>query len=301
MASINEPTTKVWLTSLLEPGQLLLWAIPFHIKVNLEAVFKRGQILAPLLQSGRLRDEAFGRFWVSFSNAVESQPPPPPTQTGVQRSSDLIPPVMSHASGLVLDVGPGTGTQMPLLRSPAIKAIYGAEPCHGLHAALRSRADAEGIGEKYHILPCSVAASELVPVLQKQDLLPAGAAALDQAAGGVFDTILCVRVLCSVPDLELSARELYALLKPGGKILVVEHVVNPWRTAKGSVVARAMQAVYGFLGWSWYIGDCRMNRDTEKALRGAAEEDGGWESVEIERWFGRTCMPYIAGVFVKRG
>ncbi|KAB8272638.1 S-adenosyl-L-methionine-dependent methyltransferase [Aspergillus minisclerotigenes] len=301
MASINEPTTKMWLASLLEPSQLLLWAMSYHVKVNLEAVFKRGQILAPLLQPGRLRDEAFGRFWVSFSNAVESQPPPPPTQTGVQRSSDLIPPVLAHASGLVLDVGPGTGTQMPLLRSSAIKAIYGAEPCHGLHAKLRSRADAEGVGEKYHILPCSVAASELVPALQEQGLLPAGTTALDQTTGGAFDTILCVRVLCSVPDLEQSARDLYGLLKPGGKILVVEHVVNPWRTAKGSIVARVVQAVYGFLGWSWFIGDCRMNRDTEKALRGAAEADGGWESVEVEKWFGRTCMPYIAGVFVKRG
>ncbi|KAE8359308.1 S-adenosyl-L-methionine-dependent methyltransferase [Aspergillus caelatus] len=301
MASINEPTTKMWLASLLEPSLLLLWAMSYHVKVNLEAVFKRGQILAPLLQSGRLRDEAFGRFWVSFSNAVDSQPPRPPTQAGVQSSSDLIPPVLAHASGLVLDVGPGTGTQMPLLRSPAIKAIYGAEPCHGLHAKLRSRANAEGVGEKYHVLPCSVVVSELVPALQKQGLLPAGTTALDQTTGGVFDSIICVRVLCSVPDLEQSARDLYALLKPGGKILVVEHVVNPWRTAKGSVVARMMQALYGFLGWSWYIGDCRMNRDTEKALRGAAESDGGWESVEVERWFGRTCMPYIAGTFVKRG
>ncbi|KAE8373596.1 S-adenosyl-L-methionine-dependent methyltransferase [Aspergillus bertholletiae] len=303
MASINEPTTRAWLASLLEPGKLLVWAMSYYVKVNLEVVFQRGQILAPILQSGRLRDEAFGRFWVAFSTNREDtlQAQPPPTQTGIQGSSDLIPPILAHASGLVLDVGPGTGTQMPLLRSPAIKAIYGAEPCHGLHAELRARADAEGVGEIYHILPCSVTASELVPALQKQDLLPAGTATLGQTTGGVFDTILCVRVLCSVPDLEQSVRDLYALLKPGGKILVVEHVVNPWRTAKGSIVARVMQAVYGLLGWSLYLGDCRMNRDTETALRGAAESDGGWESMEVERWFGRTCMPYIAGVYVKRG
>jgi SAM-dependent methyltransferase len=86
-----------------------------------------------------------------------------------------------------------------LLCSPAIEALYGA-------------------------------ASDLGAKLRKQGL--------DQSTGGVFDTIICVRVLCSVLDLEQTAEELYSFLKPGGKLLVTEHVVNPWRTAKGSVVAR---------------------------------------------------------------
>lgn len=188
----------------------------------------------------------------------------------------------------MLDVGPGTGTQMPLLRSPAIKAIYGAEPCHGLHEELRARADANGLGEKYHILPCSVVGSELNPVLQKHGL--------DRTDRGIFDTIVCVRVLCSVPNMQQTVNELYALLRPGGKLLITEHVVNPWRTAKGSVVARAMQTLYGALGWSFFLGDCCLNRDTERALRSAGE----WESVDLDRWFGRTVMPYISGVLVKK-
>jgi SAM-dependent methyltransferase len=184
---------------------------------------------------------------------------------------------------------------MPLLRlrAPAIKAIYGAEPCRGLHAELRARAEEEGLGQKYHILPCGAAAGELVPELQREGLLPAGDGDVEQvlaSAGGVFDTIVCVRVLCSVPELERTARELYSLLRPGGKLLVVEHVVNPWRTAKGSIVARAMQAVYGFFGWSWFIGNCCLDRNT----------DGGWDLVELERWFGRSPIPYISGVLVKK-
>lgn len=117
---------------------------------------------------------------------------------------------------------------------------------------------------------------------------------------GVFDTIVCVRVLCSVPELERTAQELYALLRPGGQLLVVEHVVNPWRTAKGSIVARVMQAVYGFFGWSWFVGNCCLDRDTEMALRAAADRDGGWEVVELDRWFGRSPIPYISGVLVKK-
>ncbi|KAH1303473.1 hypothetical protein KXX24_009000 [Aspergillus fumigatus] len=311
----HEPTTKEWIRTLIEPGQLLAWAMSYYTKVCFEAVFQRGEVLAPLLETSKLRDEAFGRFWVDFSSARptstqqqnqdqdqdQKQTPLQPPQ--IQNSTDLIPPILARASGVVLDVGPGTGTQMPLLRgrAQAIKTIYGAEPCRGLHAELRARAEEEGLGEKYQVLSCGAAARELVPELQREGLLPAGdVEGVLASTDGVFDTIVCVRVLCSVPELERTAQELYALLRPEGQLLVVEHVVNPWRTAKGSIVARVMQAVYGFFGWSWFVGNCCLDRDTEMALRAAADRDGGWEVVELDRWFGRSPIPYISGVLVKK-
>lgn len=187
---------------------------------------------------------------------------------------------------------------MPLLKAPGIKAIYGAEPCAGLHVDLRKRAFDEGLGGKYTILPCSVVKKDLDRELEKVGLLE------DSAAGtgrGVFDTIITVRVLCSVPEFEKTVEELYTLLKPGGKMLVVEHVVNPWTTPKGSILARVMQGVYHFLGWRWVMGDCCLNRDTEGVVKRVANRDGGWESADVERWFETTCMAYIAGVFVKKG
>jgi SAM-dependent methyltransferase len=184
---------------------------------------------------------------------------------------------------------------MPLLKSPSIEAIYGAEPCVGLHAELRKRAADEGLSEKYTILPCSVVQKELEGELEKHGLVSEGG-----ERGGVFDTIITVRVLCSVPEFERTTAELYSLLKPGGKMLVVEHVVNPWMTPKGSVLARVLQGAYHAFGWRWVMGDCCMNRDTEGVLRKVAEKDGGWESFEMDRWFGTTCLPYITGVLVKR-
>ncbi|EAW12853.1 class I SAM-dependent methyltransferase [Aspergillus clavatus NRRL 1] len=302
-----EPTTKQWLQSLIEPGQLLAWAMTYYARVCLEAVFRRGELLAPLLQTTKLRDEAFGRFWVDFSSnrpdpsAASAPSPATGTSTGtgpIQNSTDLIPSILAQASGVVLDVGPGTGTQMPLLRGPAITALYGAEPCAGLHAALRARADEEGLAGKYTVLPCGAAAAELVPELRRVGLVADEQGGVPE--GGVFDTIICVRVLCSVAEVEKTVGELYALLRPGGKMLVVEHVVNPWRTAKGSVLARVMQAVYMALGWGLFIGDCCLDRDTERVLRGAARADGGWESVELDRWFGRSPLAYISGVLVKK-
>ncbi|KAL2813319.1 hypothetical protein BDW59DRAFT_31817 [Aspergillus cavernicola] len=319
-----EPTRLEWLRSLVDPGFILTKAMSYFITTNLKAIL-HGQILAPFLHAQELRDEAFGKFWIEFSCirppcpvlfspppkkdkakreglANRAVPPPPPNQTNpgeIKAPSELIPPILAHASGLVLDVGPGTGSQMPLLKSPEIKAIYGAEPCLGLHGELRKRAADEGLSAKYKILPCSVVGRELGPELERYGL--GSGIGNGNGTEGVFDTIIAVRVLCSVPNSEITISELYALLKPGGKLLVVEHVVNPWRTAKGSLGARIMQGVYHALGWRWVMGDCCLNRDTERVLRGVALGDGGWESVEVERWFERTCLPHVAGVFVKKG
>jgi hypothetical protein len=100
--------------------------------------------------------------------------------------------------------------------------------------------------------------------------------------------------------MERTVDELYGLLKPGGKLLVTEHVVNAWRTAKGSFLARVVQGVYQVFGWSFFIGDCALDRDTEGVLLRAARSDGGWEVVDLERSFAWSVMPYLSGTLVKK-
>ncbi|KAL4817082.1 S-adenosyl-L-methionine-dependent methyltransferase [Aspergillus spinulosporus] len=327
----DDLTTRQWLLALLEPAKILTWAMSYYVGANFQAVLS-GRLLAPFMNAHQLRDEAFGKFWIAFSSNREEPPSTdhlPPGDTAATgailssipspslsnsaeegeneqkalQSSDLIPPIISQATGVVLDVGPGTGTQIPLLSQiPAsnIKAIYGAEPCLGLHEELRRRAADHGLAQKYTVLPCSVVQKELGPELERVGLVSDSSS--DGDYGGMFDSIITVRVLCSVPDPESTISYLYSLLKPGGKLLVVEHVVNPWTTPKGSILARMMQGFYHLFGWRWVMGDCCLNRDTERMLRKAPERvgDEGWESVDLERWFERTCMVYVAGVFVKR-
>jgi SAM-dependent methyltransferase len=203
--------------------------------------------------------------------------------------------------GVVLDIGPGSGTQMPYFVQPAAKenvsAYYGAEPCVGLHAELRRQTVTRGLEDKYHILSCTADKKELVDALRRE-----GVQVNDDQ--GVFDTMVCIRVLCSVPNPEKTISDLYSLLRPGGQMLVVEHVINPFTLfggkKEGSLIARCLQTVYSFLGWSFLLGDCHLDRDTETYLRKAAERDGGWGSLELERNFAWATLPYIAGVLVKR-
>ncbi|KAL2372554.1 hypothetical protein RJ035_003427 [Blastomyces gilchristii] len=310
MASNGPPTFSERVESIVEPGKLLVGSAYL---VLLETVFRRGEVLAPIFRLQQVRDEAFSRFWINISGARD------PVEAPRVGSSALIPPLLATADGIVLDIGPGTGTQTPLFTNSNLIRMYGAEPCQGLHKDLMAKIEACGLDGKYQILPCSAERKELYPALGREGLLADTEAwvmrgeevgGLVQRGQGVFDTIVCVRVLCSVPDQRGTVRGLYDLLKPGGKLVVCEHVRNGWSICCGrmrgregaSIVARFMQVVYTLLGWEFFMGDCHLNRDTERVLREVAEEagDGGWEKVDVQRWFEWSVLPYVAGTLVKR-
>ncbi|EGE06573.1 phospholipid methyltransferase [Trichophyton equinum CBS 127.97] len=289
------PTLVERINELAEPGYLGVSAAYSFMTVMLETIL-RGQLLAPIFKMQEIKDEAFSRFWIDFSAARSNGDPDAPAPEPVG-SSLLIPPLLAHADGVVLDIGPGTGTQTPLFTNPNLRVMYGAEPCVGLHKDLHAKVESCGLASKYRVLHCGAQPESLLPALKK-----AGALDDDTNEGkGLFDTIVCVRVLCSVPAPEKTVKGLYDLLKPGGKMLVCEHVVNPWTTAKGSWVARLVQAMYGLSGWSFFMGGCNLDRDTERTLRAVADVDGGWGSVDLELSFTSGPLPYISGTLVKRG
>ncbi|EED12916.1 conserved hypothetical protein [Talaromyces stipitatus ATCC 10500] len=299
------PSFSEYVLGLVQPAVLLAWSFKHYAVVVSETIFLRGQILAPIFRSRQVRDEAFGRFWINFSVArdekgtpiVDKDVPDPSTLRG---SSALIPDILSKARGVVLDVGPGSGTQMPYFADLATKekasTIYGAEPCVGLHTELRQRILANGLDSKYHILSAAADKTQLVDALRRE-----GVQFNDE---GIFDTIVCIRVLCSVPNPAQTISDLYSLLQPGGQMLIVEHVINPFslfgNRKGGNFLARVMQTVYTMLGWRFFIGDCDLLRDTETYLRNAAERDGGWKSFDLETRFTWSTLPYISGVLVKR-
>ncbi|KAI5282778.1 hypothetical protein KEM54_002598, partial [Ascosphaera aggregata] len=215
----------------------------------------------------------------------------PATLTG---SVSLFPPMLAKASGIVLDLGPGNGMQVRYFTNPGIKAVYGVEPCAPLHGELQKQADASPVAGRYYIIEASAEPRSLFKQLRKQSLLP------EDSTTPVFDTICCMRCLCSVPEPENVVAGLYTLLKPGGKLLVVEHVVNDWTTPSGSVFARLVQVICQNLGFPFFVGNCHLNRDLTKIIDSAALRDGGWKSVELEVLFGHSPFSYISASFTKQ-
>jgi len=204
--------------------------------------------------------------------------------------------LLGTVKGTVLDCGPGSGEMTKKFNPEQINAIYGAEPALDLHAGLTANAEKAGFGGgKYKALACGVEPESLIPALAKEGLLTN-----ERPETGIFDEIVCVRVLCGVPKQEETVEGLYRLLKPGGRLLISEHVINPFPHA-GSIVGRAMQIILMFVGWKFLMAGCSLNRDTMGALERAAKPHGGWKSKNVRYVNGWATVPFIVGTLTKKG
>ena len=121
-----------------------------------------------------------------------------------------IPALVGQASGVVLELGPGIGSQLPRYDKTKITKVYGVEPCQHLHEALREKVKSSGLTDVYEIVTCGI---QDVEGLQKHGV-----------TREMIDTVLSVQVLCSVSDPDQVMRQLYAMMKPGGQFIVYEHV-----------------------------------------------------------------------------
>ena len=108
--------------------------------------------------------------------------------------------VIGAAEGRVLEVGIGSGLNLPLY-GPSVRAVIGLEPSPELLRMARERA-----------------ASAAIPV----ELLEAVAESvpLDDAS---VDTVVTTWTLCTIPDAPRALAELRRVLRPGGALLFIEH------------------------------------------------------------------------------
>ncbi len=121
-----------------------------------------------------------------------------------------LPTLVAKAYGTVLEVGPGSGNQLPRYDVSKIDRIYGVEPNAELHDALRGNVKKHGLSDVYTIVPCGV-----------EDLEKLKRYGVETES---IDTVTSVQVLCSVPEPAALVKDLYRLLKPGGQMIVYEHV-----------------------------------------------------------------------------
>ncbi|KAL8720096.1 MAG: hypothetical protein Q9181_007962, partial [Wetmoreana brouardii] len=121
-----------------------------------------------------------------------------------------LPSLVASAHGTILEIGPGSGNQLSRYDRSKVTKIYGVEPTLGLHPALRENIKKNGLSDIYTIVPYSV-----------EDIQGLKEYGVDQEA---FDCVLSVQVFCSIPNPKATASALWRLLKPGGEMIVYEHV-----------------------------------------------------------------------------
>lgn len=163
--------------------------------------------------------------------------------------------LVAGASGRTLDVGCGTGRNLPLY-PPGVRVV-GLDP----HAEPLARARRRAPG-----VPLVRASAEALPFRD-----------------GTFDTVTSGLVFCSVPDAARGLGEVRRVLAPGGSLRMLEHVRSPrpWK-------ARLQDAVEPF--WTRLTGGCHPNRDTERAVAAAGfsiEPDGRRAKGDMRRFAAR--------------
>ena len=113
--------------------------------------------------------------------------------------------LLAKASGRVLEIGGGTGANLPFYGS-GIASLTITEPSEPMARRLERR-----LGQ--HELPA--------PVMAEVVRAPAEELPFDS---GSFDTAVSTLVLCTVDDQERALAELGRVLRPGGSLLFIEHV-----------------------------------------------------------------------------
>lgn len=148
--------------------------------------------------------------------------------------------LLAGARGAVLEIGGGTGANLPHYRD--VERVTVSEPDPFMRRRLSPKLEAA-----------------LVPV----EVSEAGAEALTFPDGS-FDTVVSTLVLCTVPDQGSALAEVRRVLRPGGRLLFIEHV-----RAEGSA-ARWQDRIEPV--WGCVFGGCHPNRDTLAAIEAAGFE-----------------------------
>ena len=145
--------------------------------------------------------------------------------------------LLEDLAGEVLDVGAGTGANLPHFRSAS--RVVAAEP----DPAMRRRLAAKLAGAP---VPAEIT-GDAAETLQQPD--------------ASFDAVVFTQVLCTVTDPDRALAEARRVLRPDGRLIVLEHV----RGAGG--LARWQDRLTPL--WSRLIPGCHLGRDTAAAVERA--------------------------------
>jgi ubiquinone/menaquinone biosynthesis C-methylase UbiE len=149
--------------------------------------------------------------------------------------------VIQSATGRVLEIGIGTGANLPFY-TRQVDEVVGIEPAQALLDKAQER----------------VTELRQQPQFTARVMLQTGSAEALDFPDASFDTVVACLVFCTIPHAELAAREMYRVLKPGGTVVFFEHV----RAADPALV-KWQERLNGV--WNVLACGCNLNRDT-KAL-----------------------------------
>jgi ubiquinone/menaquinone biosynthesis C-methylase UbiE len=168
--------------------------------------------------------------------------------------------VVPLAEGKILEVGIGSGLNLPFYNKSKIIEIWGIDPSEELNAMAKRVAAEENINVKF-----ITSSAEDIPF-----------------PNNYFDTVLITYTMCTIPSVLRANEEMRRVLKSGGKMIFCEHGVSPdesikkWQKRLNSI-------------WGKIAGGCNINRDIPMLIKSS-----GFKIVMMDEMY-LPKTPKIAG------
>lgn len=164
--------------------------------------------------------------------------------------------VISAAQGRVLEVGIGSGLNLPFYPSD-VREILGLEPAQSLAAMARRVAGRSAVPTTF-----IEGFAEAIPLEDRS-----------------VDTVVTTWTLCSIPDAVAALQEMRRVLKPSGQLLFVEHGQAPEEHVR-KWQDRLTPA------WKRIGGGCHLNRPIRTLI-----ESAGFSIEELQTGYMKGPKP----------
>ncbi|MDA8899805.1 class I SAM-dependent methyltransferase [Gammaproteobacteria bacterium] len=168
--------------------------------------------------------------------------------------------VVPLAKGKVLDIGIGSGLNIPFYNSDKIDQVIGIDPSHELIELAKELAND------------SKASIELV----------IGSAESIPYPDNFFDTVLVTYTMCTIPNVSIANKEIWRVLKDDGRLIFCEHGLAPDKK-----ISKWQNRIDPF--WSKIAGGCHLNRDIQKLIT-----DAGFSFESLDKMY-IPSTPKFAG------
>ena len=160
--------------------------------------------------------------------------------------------VVPMAEGLVLEVGIGSGLNIPYYDAAKVDKILGLDP-----------------SEELNRMALKVAEDKGIPV----EFILSGAEAMPLPDNHV-DTVLVTFTMCTIPEVAAANKEMLRVLKPGGKMIFCEHGLAP-----DTNVSKWQSRIDPICGK--IAGGCHLNRDIPGLITAAGFEIEAMEQMYL--------------------
>ena len=148
--------------------------------------------------------------------------------------------VVPLARGKVLDIGIGSGLNIPFYNSDKIDKVIGIDPSHELIELAKELAN-----DSKASIDLVIGSAESIPY-----------------PDNFFDTVLVTYTMCTIPNVAIANKEMWRVLKDDGRLIFCEHGLAPDKK-----ISKWQNRIDPF--WGKIAGGCHLNRDIQKLITDA--------------------------------